>query len=449
MRIRYFILFLAIFLPGCRRQGPIDSGTPRPEPIKVRKFRFEPDAVLIITGGTNGMLEVCNCTGPMPGGLARRSGLIASYRKAFSNTILMDTGDVFWVEPGDVRNGFVLKGYRALNYDVVAMGDQEWAVSSELLGRWLKPGTTKYLSTVVRQKKAGLFVEKAIRSRKNQPPLAIVNNIGDEALIFFDLERQKQLVFDRREDLEDLVKKLKGEGRAVIVIVHGGDDNLRDDIRRLNGDLYIRAHTRKSKKEIFRVDGSPVVRVGSPDYAAIVAMKIDSSGTVTDLDYRLELIDDRWPLDRKMLEIYQAYAHSAMRQALDKKRTKGLVYVPSSDCGKCHKTQYRIWQRSRHANAWKSLEKVGRTIDPNCVMCHSLGFGREKGFITYQKTPKLAGVHCQHCHRFNVKEHKIKGFRPPRLTKAVCEACHTSVTDPRFNDKTKSRFSKMGCGKAK
>ena len=81
------ILILLAALAGCRGglRGDSHSGTHRPPaPIPVQPFAMgTPDVVLLITGGTNGMLEVCNCSGPMPGGLAtERSAALILPRSA-------------------------------------------------------------------------------------------------------------------------------------------------------------------------------------------------------------------------------------------------------------------------------------------------------------------------------------------------------------------------------
>ncbi len=52
--------------------------------------------------------------------------MIVSYRHAYPRTLAIDTGDVLWVEPEDLRNDYVLKGYAQIGYDAIVLGDQEW-----------------------------------------------------------------------------------------------------------------------------------------------------------------------------------------------------------------------------------------------------------------------------------------------------------------------------------
>ena len=127
MRRILLTILAVVAMAGCDgwfvRPQPAPKLADRPfVPASVKPFDMgRPDLVLLVTGGTNGMMETCNCPGPMPGGLARRSGLAGSYRAAFDSVFMLDCGDMFWVEPSDMRNGYVLQGYGQIGYDAVAM----------------------------------------------------------------------------------------------------------------------------------------------------------------------------------------------------------------------------------------------------------------------------------------------------------------------------------------
>ena len=466
-----FVALLAGLLAACGETespggSPSSAPPPRPEsrlkPVAVLPFAFErPDAVLLVTGGTQGILEVCNCAGPMPGGLARRSGLVASYRLAFPDkTLLLDTGDLFWVEPEAVRNRFILKGYRAMGYDLVALGDQEWALANAPLGEILRqasqPGPT-FLATTVRPKASlptsQLPVVPEVTRKLATTKLTILNDLDEEAFQFFEKERRAELTLDKTDaPLIQRIAACKARGETVVLIAHGSEFRVETLAKTTQADLLLWGHTEKTNPKLLQLHGKPVVKVGSADEVGAIAMKINPAGAITAIDYRAELVDNHWPLDKHMLEIYQAYARAAMRAALDADRKTGLSFVPAKTCGKCHEAEYATWKRSRHARAWTTLVRVGRTGDPNCVTCHTLGFGYKTGFYTAKKTPTLAGVQCQSCHRINVAEHKNAkktGFVIPKVTKAVCASCHTPVTDPRFKDNEKKRFHKINCARRK
>lgn len=454
---RWCIPVLLAVLAGCRGGGFTGAGHGRahrpPAPRRVRPFDFgTPDIVLLITGGTNGKLEICNCSGPMPGGLARRSGLIRSYRAAFGNTFVLDTGDLFWIEPRAVVNPFVLKAYRQVGYDAVVLGDQEWAVASGRLAGWLAAEPTPALSSTIAPApgESPVPLVRVVRRQWGPVKLAVLSDVRREAFLFMPRERLAGLRFSGPADLAGLAKRLRQDGFVVVVVAHGDEQCLEKTARDIPADLIVRGHTRRAEKKLLSVAGRPVVKVGSADWVAVVAIKVargpaaaNAGARLAAMEYRLELVDSRWPLDARLLQTYQAYAHAHMRRELDRERTGGLDYVPSAECGRCHEAAYRTWRAGRHARAYKTLLRAGRTGDPDCLMCHTTGFGTEKGFYTIKKTPRMAGVNCQNCHRFNVPEHQAEGFKFPKVDEDVCTTCHTPVTDPDFD--FQARLPKARC----
>ena len=200
-------------LVGCRPGADATNHgqAPVPAPVPVKPFRIlRPDLVLLVTGGTQGLMEVCNCVGPMPGGLARRSGLVRSYRAAFDHTFLIDTGDVFWVEPEDLRNGFVLKGYARIGYDAVVLGDQEWAAKGDRLRKLAAAGDLTYLATTVAMD--GAEFPRVVTRRMNGLKLAVVSDVRRDAFRFVPSERKAKLSLAEPPRLAERIRRLKEAG---------------------------------------------------------------------------------------------------------------------------------------------------------------------------------------------------------------------------------------------
>ena len=441
---RYILLAVIVCVAGCRTELPPSADGRKEVPmtlVNVRPFRMgQPDAVLLFTGGTGGMLEVCNCSGPMPGGLARRNGLVESYRQSFPNTILVDVGDAFWVAPADIRNGYILRGYAQIGYDAVTLGDQEWAAGRTRLAEMLAVNKTPALSTTVTSPDVG-----AMQVFKREFPnvkVAVVTDTTPEAFHFVPKSVTSSLAFAGPDELNKRIADLKAQGYVVVLIAHAGEDGIETIASRTEADLVIRGHTTRTERKLTKVAGKPVVKIGGYEYVAAVAIKADGD-KIADIEYRPELVDTSWPIDGKLLLTYQAYAHAAMMRALDAERTTGLDYQTSESCGSCHKKQLENWLKTRHASAYATLVKAKRTGDPNCLMCHTSGFGTKAGFYTIEKTRQLANVNCQDCHRFNQAEHRKKGFVVEPVAKEICQTCHTPITDPKFDLKEKQ--AKIRC----
>jgi hypothetical protein len=83
-------------------------------------------------------------------------------------------------------------------------------------------------------------------------------------------------------------------------------------------------------------------------------------------------------------------------------RVDSSEYVGSEACKKCHPATFAIWAGSNHAKAYATL--VGarnpslREYDPECIVCHTVGFRYQSGFASAAKTPKVKDVGCESCH---------------------------------------------------
>ncbi len=130
-------------------------------------------------------------------------------------------------------------------------------------------------------------------------------------------------------------------------------------------------------------------------------------------------------------------------------------YVGSQKCQSCHEEEHRVWLRSRHASAWKSLTDVAnppRDFDPECVGCHVVGWdGLQRfpyvgGFVTAESTPHLLNVGCENCHGPGEKHIAAElgddeaameairaGMRLGSSVKTTCYSCHDADNSPEFD----------------
>jgi len=128
-------------------------------------------------------------------------------------------------------------------------------------------------------------------------------------------------------------------------------------------------------------------------------------------------------------------------------------FVGTKSCAMCHKAKdkgeaFVIWQKSAHANAFKTLEsdaakKVAKekgltkppAESPECLACHVTGGGTAKNVeATFDMKE---GVTCEACHGpasgfkmiHNKAENKAKAIEAGLITGAKaknCETCHNA-----------------------
>jgi len=89
------------------------------------------------------------------------------------------------------------------------------------------------------------------------------------------------------------------------------------------------------------------------------------------------------------------------------------AYIGSKQCKKCHVKQYKSWLETSMAKSFELLKPGERaeqktaagldattdyTKDPECLPCHTVGYGKQGGFVDIETTPNHAGVGCEMCH---------------------------------------------------
>lgn len=422
---------------------------PRPSPPKpapVKPFAMgRPNAVLLITGGTHGRLETCDCLKPVPGGLGRRSGLFASYRAAFGNVTTLDTGDFFWIDADGIRNRYVLDGYRLAGYDVLCAGDHELMARRTLLPAELRQNGLRLLATNLDGISSwpaggGRLLESAAIARGGA--LAIVSYLGPGTLAFVP-EAQRDLKLAGVDRLARMIQDLRRQGRAVVLVAHAEQDEL-GPLAPLGADLIVQAHTTRSDADVLKLGSTPMVRVGGGDQVGVLALRL-GRGRIAQMEFRLEPIITDWPEDARLIELYQAFGREYQLEALEQRTGLAVKYESPAACGRCHERQARTWRQGPHARATAPLARVGRQDDATCLPCHTGGFGRPGGFdpaaigrasaaksATSTALAAPSGVTCQDCHRLNLiqGEHARGRGRPEE---EACRLCHTPRTSPGFD----------------
>ena len=154
-------------------------------------------------------------------------------------------------------------------------------------------------------------------------------------------------------------------------------------------------------------------------------------------------------------------------------------YIGVKMCGVCHKGEKKgnvleIWQKSKHAQAYKALEsaeaakiakekrlKKPANESPECLNCHVPTTGLDKSLLTPSYNPK-DGVQCESCHRagFDYKSIAVMKDRAKAMAAGLimgrddpklCEKCHNAESPtykefkyPEFWAKIKHTVPKQG-----
>lgn len=132
---------------------------------------------------------------------------------------------------------------------------------------------------------------------------------------------------------------------------------------------------------------------------------------------------------RRLAEIEESVAASAPDSR----------YLGHEACVDCHTSAQGHWARTAHARAWATLVERGEQRNPECLACHSTGFGAAGGFADPDKARHLVGVQCEACHgpmELHAGQARTPGYKSDPgqpVAEATCLGCHDPVNSPRFD----------------
>jgi hypothetical protein len=114
-------------------------------------------------------------------------------------------------------------------------------------------------------------------------------------------------------------------------------------------------------------------------------------------------------------------------------------------CGDCHTNLYPTWTNTAHAGALRTLESMGMEANPQCLPCHTVGYGYPTGYKNQTETPFYAGVQCVNCHG-PAGTHYIYPTDPAKrplvsLSAEICGGCHQDFDHPYFEEWSQSGHS--------
>ncbi len=136
-----------------------------------------------------------------------------------------------------------------------------------------------------------------------------------------------------------------------------------------------------------------------------------------------------------LINVAWAKAHGRACEAPQKGQAG---FVGSGACAGCHAAPANVWQGSKHALAYQTLETAGKNNHLDCVGCHVTGWQKPGGVCRIDQTEGRAAVGCESCHGPGSLHLAApsKGTITRAVTAATCTGCHDRENAPHFNFET-------------
>lgn len=355
---------------------------------------------------------------------------------------------------------FALAATQKMDYDAVALGELDFVHGLDFLqaqiqkypfltcANVVRADTGKPLATPV------VYRTYRLQAAPNRPArsvtVAIFGVISDSLAGQIDGYIKQPLkpirVLDPIAESRKIVEAARQKAQLVVALAHMEDEQGKELARRVPGiDVIVLGHAgfRRKITEPLRIDST--LLVGESDqgkYMGQLSLTLNSNGKIEASAGTSLPIDEAIPENSEIAKMYEEVKAELAKQAVQAMSTAPgkPTFIGAVSCKACHQRQYDQWLGTRHAAAFASLGLRDKTNQskPECVRCHSAGFGEPGGFVSMQITPSLASVQCENCHgqgaRHVVAAADAKKGSVVRLPgAATCQKCHDKENDPEFD----------------
>ena len=227
----------------------------------------------------------------------------------------------------------------------------------------------------------------------------------------------------------------------VILLSHNGIDADRDIAKTYSGiDVIIGSHTQTVLESPEKVGKTVIVQSGKDGYyVGHLRLSFNNENHLISHEGELVAMDFDFPNDSTVVDMIIDYNRISKERAGSV--IERIIPVPnefivasSESCISCHPSEYDHWKSSRHAMSLKTLKDSHKEKSPECLSCHTSGFGRDDGYLNYNITSGLNNVNCTECH-FTPAGHIAKPalFVTKGLTEENCIRCHDKINSPDFS----------------
>ena len=393
---------------------------------------------LIYAGNLDGELEPCGCaeTGNM-GGLKRHVSIIDTLRQTTPELLLISSGGLLSSVHAHERitGQFILQGIEKIGYDAIGV---QWA-DLAYGAAFVTPYSLPWVSSNWRDKS---FAKERVVKKQGRH-FAIFSWLDPETSPQSDIHAGGNPVDTGIEPIMESIRAAKKNGAITILLSTSNADKIAAlfDLSHIDVVLQESGYEKFGAPELrngtlFLKPGSRGMRFGRVDIEISAANRITAFKDEV-ITMPPEVADaprmQEW-YTAYNLAIKAAYQHSVeVRKAAD---SGSRPFIGAETCKNCHATEYSLWEKTRHAHAYDTLERVGKAFDEDCIGCHTVGFNRDGGFIDKDVTSHLLNVQCESCHGPGRDHASSAGKHPTSHTEwkpeQMCAQCHVPKHSPEF-----------------
>ncbi|KAB2835424.1 MAG: hypothetical protein F9K48_04280 [Candidatus Brocadia sp.] len=414
---------------------------------REKSHAYSNEFTIIFSGEELGNLEPCGCYEGQLGGIAKRYSFIDFFRNQKNSVLPISFGDLTKScgRQDEIKIETLCRALGLMGYVLHNLGEKDIEINPQILSFLSQTQSVEFLSTNVN-------IDAPFPIKINQTIIKKCFDLGSPVKIAFLGILSKSLlgsniseyitVSEPIKALKPFVKQLRNKVNLIVLLSHASVEESRE-IAKCFPDigLIITGHNIEEPKDaITFVNNTPIVSSGMGGRYIGIARYGANKKTIERKSVEVIPLDHTYNDSQEMIALLQAYQHTLTEEDLLSKIPQaplpnGLSYTGSFACSVCHKIIYDHWYKTTHAKAYNTLVGVGHQYDPECIKCHTTGYGDVSGFLNYEKNQNLINAGCESCHGAGNKHIKNVNDAYGSTDERSCEVCHDSEHSPKFQYK--------------
>jgi hypothetical protein len=377
------------------------------------------------------------------GGLTRIATLFGPVAPA--DEIRVDVGDALAgaADFERIQYGYIQRAFAQLGYDALNIGHREASLTAAELRKLKTETPVTILSANLLDRATGLPLfdgHKIVQRGTHRIALIGImesRSIGDGLGEGLALEKPEVA-------LGKLLPTLKGRADCIVLLGFADNETLAALARQFYEiDVILGGKVRQPSQQLVKENRSLILTTTNESRAVgMLQTRLLSPGRLEAVHGEITLVSDQIPQAEEIAALAVAYREEirGTKLAVDdpanlqQNMVPGVqaraTYAGTQNCLACHPQAGHKWAESGHARAFATLLSLKADADPNCIGCHTVGFGTPSGYRREFKDAKLTDVGCESCHgpgSQHVAERRGGGeitmhFRP--IGAGDCQKCH-------------------------
>ncbi len=348
------------------------------------------------------------------------------------------------------RSRFLAEAMKGLRYDAAAVGERDLNFGIETLRDEAKAGPPIICANLYAGGERAF--PPSVTRKVGKMKVGVFALLGEEPRSLEGIE-----IRNPAAEGKAVLSKLRKQCDYVILLAHMDRPKVLALIPQLRGiDLVIRGHYVEGEQthescvdtlvDVLERAEVPILFAGQQARnigAVAISVKRGGGGAITAnrlIRLNAEVGQDTafsGRLDRFLYEESVRERAVALNKSLSRDEATGRVrerYLGMHVCERCHGDIMPRYLETAHFKALETLRGRGKETAPECLACHTTGYGRFSGYdpkAVQEGGPYLEGVQCEACHGPGTLHARDGSYAA--VARASCKTCHTLRWSPKFD----------------